>query len=126
MDLENFETQIKHIFPIGTIIQNPGRGTTLIKSYSKGKIYYQRGKSTMSVKFSDLHAAYFHFVGRRMATTDLRQFKPFVFDSSARPAGHSCNCTLLFLLLFGMRLCGDVEGAGRIGNPFYVKVLMTT
>ena len=77
----------------------------------------------MSVKFSDLYEAYAHFFGKNMTTTDLRGFKPSVFDSSARPAGHSCNCTFLFLLLFGMKLCGEIEGSGKSGKPFYVKLL---
>jgi hypothetical protein len=45
-----------------------------------------------------------------------------IFDSNARPAGHSCNCTFLFLVLKEIGLCGEIKGAGKAGNPFYVDI----
>lgn len=86
------------------------------------KISYVRGNSTIAVAVSDLFEAYSQFKGRPMSSTDLREFAPSVFDSNARPAGHSCNCTLHFRILQVLDLAGEIDGAGVRGDPFAVAV----
>jgi len=57
-----------------------------------------------------------------MSSVDLKTDNPSVFDSQARPAGHSCNCTFLFMVLHQMGIASNVHGRGVRGNPFYVDV----
>ena len=46
-----------------------------------------------------------------------------VFDSLARAAGHSCNCTFLLQLLVAMAVVdGCIEGRGARGDPYLVTV----
>ncbi len=122
MDLDTFATSIKRVFPVGAVIDNPGRGTSMIVGFSEGHASYKRGRSTISVAFADLHDAYSRFRGEEVTSTDLREFRPSVFDSAARPAGHSCNCTFLFRLLEGLRLSSQINGSGVRGNPYSVEV----
>jgi hypothetical protein len=124
MDLDTFLTSIKRVFPVGTVIDNPGGGTSTIVGFSDRHASYKRGRSTISVAFADLHEAYSHFRGEEVTSTDLREFRPSVFDSAARPAGHSCNCTFLFRLLEGLRLSGQIDGSGVRGNPYSVRVFL--
>lgn len=122
MSLDDFVGQIKRAFPVGAIIDNPGGGTSTIAGYSDSKISYNRRNSSISVAFSDLYEAYSHFKGQRVSSTELREFMPSVFDSAARPAGHSCNCTFLFRILENLHLSGPITGSGVRGNPYSVKV----
>ena len=122
MDLDTFTAGIRHAFPVGTVIDNPGGGTSRIVGFTETHVSYKRGRSTISVAFADLHAAYFRFKGKEVLSTDLRRFLPSVFDSAARPAGHSCNCTFLFRLLEALQLSGPMGGSGVRGNPYSVKV----
>ena len=109
--------------PPGTVMRNLGAGTTTIKSYSAGKVSYVRGKSSFRVAISDLFSAYSHFRGARVRSRDLRLYAPMVFDSSARPAGHSCNCTFLFMVLRRLSMATAVEGRGTRFDPFSTKFL---
>ena len=122
MDFITFTKSIKRNMPVGTILKNPGGGTSEVVGYTDEKIAYLRGKSRMYVRYEDLYQAYQKFKGQYVTTSNLRTFRPHVFDSSARPAGHSCNCTFLFLLLGQLGLASDIQGAGRQGNPFGVRI----
>ncbi|MBC3810902.1 hypothetical protein [Undibacterium aquatile] len=122
MNFEDFMTRVINAFPVGTLVKNPGGGTSLIVANKDFKITYQRGKSTMSVKLIDLFAAYEQFRGMQLTSSDLKIFRPAIFDSSARPAGHSCNCTILFRIFEKLQLCEPIEGAGVRGNPFSIKI----
>lgn len=84
-------------------------------------IYYKRGSSKMLLKYEYINEAYERFKGNTIATTDLKQFKPNIFDSSKN--GHGCHCTMFFLLLeeFGM-LKDGIQGKGVAGSPFYVTI----
>lgn len=123
MDAITFSKKIRVSFPVGAIFQNPGGGTSTIVSLLGDRLAYRRGKSTMRILYSDLYEAYLLSKGARLDSRLLRQFKPWIFDSAARPAGHSCHCTMLMMLLHGMGLSGPILGSGRVGNPFYVDVL---
>lgn len=119
IDTEEFCSRIVYHLPSGTILSNPGGGRSIISGYSRGRVSYKRGNSTIRVKITDLFAAYSHFRGRRVSSRDLRMFAPHVYDSQARPAGHSCNCTFLFVVLHKLGLAESIEGKGRAYNPFF-------
>lgn len=96
MNRSDFITAVIKAFPVGTVIANPGGGTSTITGYTVSSVSYVRGRSTIVVAFSDLYAAYNAFKGKDVTSTELRAFMPTVFDSAARPTGHSCNCTFLY------------------------------
>ena len=108
--------------PIGTVFDNPGGGTSTIIGYGDEKLSYLRRNSTIYVAYADLVSAYSEFRGKRVAAPQLKKFAPRVFDSSARPAGHSCNCTMLFILFRRIGLAGAIEGGGVRGNPYAARL----
>lgn len=122
MNLESFVSRIRGAAPAGTVFRNPGGGTSEIIASTDAVITYLRGKSKITVSFDDLFEAYTSFRGKRCTTSDLRKFNPAVFDSQARPAGHSCNATFLFTLLRHTGLAGDINGEGKSGSPFFIDV----
>lgn len=122
MELDTFASDIRKAFPVGTVIENPGGGTSTIMYFTETHVSYKRGRSKIAVGFTDLYEAYDRFRGQEVSSTDLRELWPSVFDSAARPAGHSCNCTFLFCLLEGLRLSGPISGSGVRGDPYLVKV----
>ena len=123
MDLETFGRQLQSALTPGRIPQNPGGGISTVISSNNGKVRYKRGQSTYSVSVEALFAAYSSFKGRRVSSTDLKRFAPAIFDSAARPAGHSCNCTFLFLALREMQLSSGIKGTGLAGSPFFTEIL---
>jgi len=120
--LKRFVSNLKIAFPVGTVVTNPGGGTSTIVGVSESTISYIRGRSTIVVRFTELYDAYSNFKGGRCTSSDLRAYKPGVFDSTARPAGHSCNCTFLFRALEALRISGPITGTGVRGNPFSVDI----
>ena len=122
MNFETFKATLQSVVPVGTVLQNPGGGTSEILTVSDEVISYRRGNSIIYVSLQNLFDAYWNFRGRAMSSTELRIFRPSVFDSSARPAGHSCNCTFLFLVLQRLGVVNAIEGKGISGNPFFVNV----
>ncbi|MCY4228044.1 MAG: hypothetical protein OXF20_10225 [Gammaproteobacteria bacterium] len=107
----------------GLILDNPGGGTSKIERINREKVTYRRGSSTITVRWSDLYNAYKRFRGKLVSSTDLRKFAPAVFDSGARPAGHSCNCTFFFHLMIKMGLAdGNLQGRGVAGDPFTLNL----
>ena len=95
MDSTTFYRRFVASLPSGTILQNPGGGTTEIIDYAANdRLVYQRGQSRIYVSIRDLYAAYRSFSGQTVSSTDLREYAPDVFDS--KRGGHSCNCTVLF------------------------------
>ena len=123
MTPKELKIELESCIPIGTVLDNPGLGASVIRKYNDEKIAYRRGGSTMYLSYSDFCAAYNEHRGQRITTNDLKQFAPGVFDSSARPSGHSCNCTVMFMLLRDLGLAGEVEGKGVRGDPFAIEVL---
>ena len=126
MQMITFETQFEAAMPVGTVVNNAGRGTSTVVRYRSGSVTYRRGLSNFSVRLEDLHAAYLAHRGLRVTPSDLKAFKSGVFDSSARPSGHNCHCTFLFRGLQRMRLAGDLTGRGVSGNPFAVEIFPAT
>lgn len=122
MKFDEFVLSLKTSFPVGAIIDNPGGGTSTIASYSESKVSYVRGQSKITVAFADLHDAYSAFAGKDVSSSQLKVFRPSVFDSAARPSGHSCNCTFLFRVLGQLDLSSTIAGSGVRNSPFSVKV----
>ena len=107
--------------PEGYRFANPRAGTSL--RINRERVTYLREKSQIPVRLSNLYAAYSHFKGKEVSSSDLRKFAPAVFDSQARPAGHSCNCTFFFHLVEKMGLAeGSLRGRGVNGDPFYLRL----
>lgn len=122
MDYKSFRMRFEAAIPVGSVLANPGGGTSEVLSYSADHVVYRRGKSKVRAPLIDFYAAFTKFAGARVNSSELRDFKPAVFNSSARPAGHSCNCTFLFLGLHRMGVASDIEGAGVRGSPFSVDL----
>ena len=122
-EAHQFHRRMVASLPPGTVMRNLGGGPTTIKSYSAGKVSYVRGKSLFRVAISDPFSAYTRFRGARVRSRDLRLYAPMVFDSSARPAGHSCNCTFLFMVLRRLGMASAVEGQGTRSDPFSTTFL---
>ena len=118
MKLNEFAGKLRETIPIGTVIENPGGGTSEVTGFTDERVSYVRGSSTISVKVVDLHSAYESFRGKRVTSSELKELNPTVFDSSARPAGHSCNCTLLFVVLEQAGLASNLAGSGVRGDPY--------
>ena len=122
MDPKDFFRAIDQELTPGHTFVNPGGGTSRISKIDDREIHYVRGSSTIRVSLADLYSAYRQFLGQRVTSTDLREYAPNVFDSSARPAGHSCNCTFFFMLLQEIGLADATEGEGKRGSPYSVKI----
>ncbi|HEY3267134.1 MAG TPA: hypothetical protein VGM37_09425 [Armatimonadota bacterium] len=120
MDCDEFEHRVCEALRIGTVLNNPGGGTSAITGLSGGKLAYRRRRSTIRVALRDLYDAYAEFRGRRLSGPDLRIYSPSVFDSAK--SGHSCNVTFLFLVLKSIGAVEHICGAGKRGDPFYVII----
>ena len=115
-----FHAQMVKGLPPGTVMQNPGGGETTITGYSNGSVSYVRGTSPIRVAIRDLFLAYSEFKGSQVSSRDLRLFAPGVFDSNARPAGHSCNCTFLFMVLRRLSMADPIAGDGERSVIIYL------
>ena len=122
MNLELFASRIRSAVSVGTVFENPGGGTSTVLKITDTVITYRRGKSTISVSLEDLFTAYASFQGQQVSSSELKAFTPSVFDSQARPAGHSCNATFLFLILRRIGVAGDLGGNGIKGDPYFVHI----
>lgn len=120
MEYETFVNRMKASLPAGTVMENPGGGTSAIAWIDDDRLCYVRGNARFYVRFRDLHGAYERFAGKDVTTTRLKAFAPEVFDSARR--GHNCNCTVLFLALQRIGLAGEIWGKGRRGAPFGVTL----
>jgi hypothetical protein len=115
------ETIVKVIYT-GKIFNNPGGGTSEIISVDKNNITYKRNNSNITISINEIYSVYNSFYGKKCSSNDLKEYTPHIFDSHARPAGHSCNCTFVFLLFKEMGIVEKIEGEGKKGNQFYVNI----
>ena len=122
MNIEQFRDKLSSALPVGKELDNPGGGISTIKPVANDKLRYQRGASTITVRLTDLFVAYSKFTGQSVSCSDLKIFQPSVFDSNARPSGHSCNCTIFFLALKEMGVIKKIQGAGVRGDPYYTNI----
>jgi hypothetical protein len=122
VDFARFSSAVTKMCPVGTVLNNPGGGTSTIKSIAPNTICYVRGKSSISVDLQKLFNAYVYFKGKQVTCTDLKKYMPSVFNSKVIQPGHSCNCTFLFLLLEKIGIVQAINGLGKSCNPFYINV----
>jgi len=120
MTLEQFEHALRQELPAGTVLQNPGGGTSTVMKYTESKVVYKRGQLAIYVKTKDLYDAYCRFAGEEVTTNDLKEHSPQVFDSSEN--GHNCNCTFLIMALNRIGIASAIDGTGRRGDPFHAKL----
>lgn len=120
MDIEQFKRKIKSTLYEGTVLDNPRRGTSTIKTLSDCGISYVRGKSVIYISFQDIFDVFQCFVGGKVTSRDLKSYNPAIFESKAN--GHSCNCTFLFMLFKRMGLTSEVGGQGVKGSPYFVEI----
>lgn len=120
MTLEEFEKKLCVAVSPGMTFINPGGGTSEIVSVRDGKISYKRKLSTMTIEINALYEAFSAFGNSIISSPGLKSKWPSIFDSKARPAGHSCNVTFLFLCLKQMGIVSEIFGSGVRGNPYYV------
>jgi hypothetical protein len=118
MNFEEFVGRVRAAVPVGAVIENPGGGTSEVTGFTGENISYVRGSSTISVKLDVLHLVYESFRGKQVTSSELKRIFPAVFDSNARPAGHSCNCTFLFGVLEQAGLASRFSGSGVRGDPY--------
>ncbi len=124
MEYSVFKERFERSLPVGAIIQNPGGGSSEVVSYNNDAVAYRRGKSTMRASLRVFFEAYVKHSGGSVSSRELKSYLPEVFDSEARPAGHSCNCTFLFAALQLMGLAGELSGRGVSGSPYSVVLVV--
>jgi hypothetical protein len=121
--MEQFILNARNIIVPEKEFKNPGRGTSRIISFNdNGTICYKRGKSPIHINIRDIIYTYKHFLGKKCSSSDLKEYAPKIYDSKARPAGHSCNCTFFFLILKELKLVDKIEGEGKAHSPFFVII----
>jgi hypothetical protein len=121
MTFDEFTANAKKVFFQGRVFLNPGGGTSEIISFSNaGTINYLRGKSIIGVNIIDFYNAYKKFKGKQCTSNNLKTYDPKVFDSKF--SGHSCNCTVFFMLLLELKLSKGILGEGVRGSPFNVFI----
>lgn len=120
MEYQQFFAEIKRKLPPNTILQNPGGGTSTIKSYSETQMVYKRRNSNIYVEVRAFHDAYKVFSGKKVTTNDLKGYDPEVFDTKCN--GHSCNCTMLFMILKALGITTTIKGTGKRGDPFWIMI----
>ena len=80
MDKTTFVQIMRRAAPKNLTFQNPGGGTSKIISHSNTAIYYQRGKSPISIGYEALFDVWNIFQGKLVNSTELRDHNPSVFD----------------------------------------------
>jgi hypothetical protein len=118
MDYHTFRQLCVSRLPPATVLLNPGGGVSTIVRYSAGKVVYRRLHSLIYVSLHDLYEAWRAFGGGVVSSSDLKEYAPSTFDSKA--GGHSCNCTMLFMILRALGVVSRIEGGGVRGDPFWV------
>jgi hypothetical protein len=120
---KDFCAAIRKTISVGKAFDNPsGRGVSTILKIDSAKIVYMRGEHPIAIAFETLYKVYKKFLGKQCSSRDLRSYAPEAFDSKARPAGHSCNCTFLFLVFKALSIVDKINGKGVAGHPFYVYI----
>lgn len=119
-DQDSFVHRLRRSLPVGTVLQNPGRGTTTVISLDGDRLRYRRGRSDFYVDLCQLYAAALEFAGSRVTTKHLKAHAPSVFD--LKQGGHGCHATVLLMVLAKIGISGPITGRGVTGDPFGVDV----
>ncbi|MEA1968768.1 MAG: hypothetical protein U9N77_11200 [Thermodesulfobacteriota bacterium] len=122
MNFTQFISSVSTKCPVGTVLYNPGGGTSTIKSITSNNICYERGNSSITAALLDLFNAYSNYKRKQVSCSDLKKYSPSVFDSKAITPGHDCNCTFLFLVLKEIGIIQSIIGAGVRGNPYCINI----
>jgi hypothetical protein len=106
--METFFDLITKKIHVGDNFANPGGakpgdrggyGYRTVKTITMDKIVYfgagTKSESKITLPIRTFHDVILEFQSSCCYTWQLKQFRPNIFDSTARPAGHSCNCTFL-------------------------------
>jgi len=120
MNIDQFKHKIKLAIQVGTIFDNPGKGTSTVTALSDRRVSYLRGRSVIHFSFQDIFDVFEYFNGGKVTSNDLKSYRPIVFDSKAN--GHSCNCTFLFMLFGKMEIASEIGGQGVKGKPYFVDI----
>lgn len=120
MDYLRFRDLVTAAAPPGTVLENPGRGTSTVVKYEDDRLCYIRGEARFYVHLADLYAAYRRFLGQDVETTGVKRFAPEIFDT--KRGGHDCHTTVLFRLLEAAGLSSEIWGRGQRGAPFGVSI----
>jgi hypothetical protein len=120
MDIQAFIVRIRETVEVDEVWPNPGGKTSTIVRLGDNVIVYRRGNTNISVNYEDLHAVLSKYAGEFVTSSEVRDWRPDVFDSSA--GGHSCNRTFLFLLLKKLGVVKRIDGSGVRGDPFGVQL----
>jgi hypothetical protein len=120
MNIDQFKQKIKLAVQVGTIFDNPGKGTSAVTALSDRGISYVRGRSVIHFSYQDIFDAFEYFNGAAVTSNDLKSCRPTVFGSKAN--GHSCNCTFLFMLLRKIGISSEIGGRGVKGRPYFVDI----
>jgi hypothetical protein len=122
MDYLVFRELVQRTTPIGCVLDNPGSGTTTILGYDGDFLKYRRGRSPFKAPLRVFWEVVNRFAGKRLKSSELQKVAPEVFDSRSPHFGHSCNCTVLYLLLHRAGIVERIGGKGVRGNPFFVEI----
>jgi hypothetical protein len=120
MESQGFFTQVQRRLPVGSVLHNRGGGISTVKSCRGTKMSYLRGNSRIYVDLYDFHHALRHSGGTIVNSSQLKTYKPSVFDSNTN--GHSCNCTMFFMILQALGLVDRIRGTGKRSDPLAVSI----
>jgi hypothetical protein len=104
MNIELFFDLIYKNIHIGDNFANPGGARTgygyrTVKTINMNEIIYvnsgTNSEGLITLPIQIFYEVIYEFQSSYCYTSQLKKFRPKVFDSTARPAGHSCNCTFL-------------------------------
>lgn len=114
MDKEQFIQLICQANLEGLVFNNTRKNPLNILGTNKERIHYQRGKSTVSLKYNQLFKAWDAFKGSTVTSEQLQDWKPEVFDSKGHPKpGHDSNCGMFLMLMEHLGLATDLDRDGR-------------
>jgi len=120
MNQDAFSLALVSSLPVGTVLENPGGGTSEVVVSGPDRICYKRQNTRMCIQISLLFDVYERYRGRAVSSNELRELVPKVFDS--KRSGHSCHCTFLFMAFQRIGLAGEIFGEGKRGSPFGIQV----
>ncbi len=122
MDKEQFIQLLSQADLEGLVFNNTRKTPLTILGTNKDRIHYQRGKSTVSIKYSQLFKAWDAFKGSTVTCQQLQEWKPGVFDSKGHPKpGHDSNSGMFLMLMEHLELATDVNRDGHL----YSAILLT-
>lgn len=121
VEIDFSELIVKEIAPNKTFANLRGDGITEILSCANDKIKYKKKESILYLPIKEIWAIYEEFKGKKIPSSDLKEYKPKTFDS--KKGGHDCHCTTLLLIFKELNICENIFGEGAKGNPFSIEII---